>query len=217
MIAKLRGLRYPDEYLIRMFYKLGLAGRTGHVLELGCGSANNLLHFAAHQWQTTGIDISPECVADGTHNLKTCGLSGTLVQHDLDRGLPPLSGPFHALLAPSTLYYLRRESVWTCLHQVRPLLAPGAALYLRMRLPDDHRAGRGTAAPGANAWCLDCDYTGEAGLLNVFWDEYELLALLDQTLGLQPHQLTRLRVAYDNLQCGRVTRNSDIILWGQLP
>lgn len=215
-IADLRGMRYPDEYLIRFFYKEGLHRQPGRALELGSGSANNLMHFAAYGWEAIGIDYDPQCVADGRHNLTASGLAGELIQHDLDTGLPPLAGPFHALLAPSTLYYIRRESAWACMRQAAALLAPGAALYLRMRLPDDYRAGRGVPE-GEGGWRLDTDYTGEQGALNVFWHEHELLDLLRETLGLTPERLTLLRVAYDNVQGGRLIRNSDIVIWGRLP
>ena len=215
-VAQLRGMRYPDEYLIRFFYKEDLHRRTGRVLELGCGSANNLLHFAAYGWDVVGVDYDAGCVADGRHNLAASNMAGRVIQHDLNTGLPPLTGPFHALLAPSTLYYLRREAAWACLRQAADLLAPGAALYVRMRLPDDHRVGRGTLE-GPGAWRLDTNYTGEKGALNVFWQEHELLELLHDTLGLPPERLTILRVAYDNVQDGRLIRNSDIVLWGRLP
>ncbi len=66
------------------------------------------------------------------------------------------------------------------------------------------------------AWRLDCEYTGERGALNVFWHEHELLELLVQTLGIKSDSLTRLRVAYENMQNGRLIRNSDIVLWGCL-
>lgn len=215
-IVQLRGMRYPDEYLIRFFYKEELHRRSGRALELGCGSANNLMHFAAYGWDVVGVDYDAGCVADARHNLSASNLTGEVIQHDLNTGLPTLAGPFHALLVPSTLYYLSREAAWASLKQAADLLAPAAAFYLRMRLPDDHRAGRGVLE-GLGAWRLDMNYTGEKGALNVFWQEYELLELLSETLGLLPEHLTILRVAYENVQGGHLIRNSDIVLWGRLP
>lgn len=216
-IASLRGMRYPDTYVVRMFHKLGLDQTPGRVLELGCSSANNLMHFCAFGWEAVGLDCDAAALADGRHNLGQTGGRGHLIDHDLNTGLPDdLAGPFHALLIPSTLYYITRPAVWDCLRAVRPRLAARAAVYLRSRLPDDHRCGRGTAAePGG--WRLTIDYTGELGCLNVFWDEWELLDLLRDTLDLAPAAVTRLRVAYDNIQGGRLIRNSDIVLWGRLP
>jgi hypothetical protein len=141
---------------------------------------------------------------------------GGLIQHDLNEGLPLLSAPFHALLVPSSLYYLRRDAARTCLLQARELLVPAAPFYLRMRLPDDHRYGRGQLE-GDNAWRLSCDYTGEAGALNVFWHQHEIVELLEETLGVSRARLTVLRVAYENVQGGNLIRNSDAVFLGRLP
>lgn len=215
-ISALRGMRYPDEYLVRMFYKEGLSRLPGRALELGCGSANNMMLFAAYGWSVSGIDVDPTCLSEGRHNLSISGMSGEVLLHDLSLGLPALQGPFNALLAPSTLYYLSRDATWDCMRQASSLLAPGAAVYLRMRLPDDHRAGRGESV-GKNAWKLECTYTGEQGALNVFWQEYELIELLRIALGMDPERLTTLKTTYENLQNGHMVRNSDIVIWGRTP
>lgn len=39
----LRGLRFPDDYIVKMFFKEGLQHHPGKVLELGCGNGNNLI------------------------------------------------------------------------------------------------------------------------------------------------------------------------------
>jgi hypothetical protein len=95
------------------------------------------------------------------------------------------------------------------------LLSPNAVIYLRMRLPDDHRVGRGREV-GVRSWRLDCDYTGERGALNVFWDEYELVEMLKQTFSVDVSAITRLRVSFENPQNGVVVRNSDIVIWGRV-
>lgn len=215
-IKILRGMRYPDEYLIRMFYKESLCNLSGKVLELGCGNASNLMHFAAYGWDITGVDFDSSSIADGQHNLRVCDFSGSLIEHDLNNELPLLNGPFQVFLAPSSLYYLKRESVEVLMRQVADILAPGALVYLRMRLPDDHRYGRGKLE-GRNTYRLSCEHTGECGALNVFWHEYELPDLLENTLGIKADQMTILRTAYENLQNGIVVRNSDIVIWGRLP
>lgn len=39
---EISGLRCPDDYMIRMFFKLGLHMNTGSFIEFGCGNGNNL-------------------------------------------------------------------------------------------------------------------------------------------------------------------------------
>jgi SAM-dependent methyltransferase len=213
---KLRGMIYPDEYLVRMFFKSGLHTSAGRVLELGSGSGNNLMHFARFGWESVGLDYDGESLDDCRHNFKACGYKGDFHQHDLNNGLPDLAPSFQALVAASSLYYIRRDSVWRCLQESRPLLAPGAAVYLRMRLPQDHRYGRGVPVE-RNGWRLSIDYSGEQDLLNVFWEEWELVELLEETLGLEKSRMKILRTYYENYQNDYFVSNSDIIIWGSLP
>lgn len=217
-LKKLRGMRYPDEYVIRMFYKESLdkLGGGGKVLELGCGSANNLLHFASYGWCVTGVDCSEESLEDARNNLDVFGLNGVLIQHDLNFGAPKFDELFNLLLLPSTLYYLSRDAAEGLLLEIKEVLAPNALIYLRMRLPDDHRFERGILE-GRNSYRLTCDYTGELGLLNVFWEEYELVTLLHRIFGITPDSVTKLRFSFENYQNRRLVRNSDIVLWGRIP
>ena len=106
-IGQLRSMCYPDAYLIRMFYKEGLAQTPERALELGCGSANNLILLVVYGWETIGLDCGANCVVDRRKNLPTAG-PGAVIQHDLNAGLSSLSGRFDALLIPSALYHLTR-------------------------------------------------------------------------------------------------------------
>ncbi len=214
-ISKLKGMRYPDEFLIRMFYKEGLFKTPGKALELGSGSCNNLLHFASYGWEVTGIDWDANSLSDGNHNLLELNLSGNLIHHDLNSGLPNLNDKFDAFLCPSTLYYLNRDATWKCLFQIRELLAPGAIVYLRMRRPDDYRSGKGKHI-GQNAWYIDYDHTGELGATNVFWDKDEIFNLLEKTLAIKPQKLTALKSIYENIQNGNLIYNSDLVVWGRV-
>ena len=217
-LADLRGLRFPDAYVVRMFFKEKLDKTPGRVLELGCGSGNNLLLFDGFGWDVTGVDIDEASLLQAAHNLDIGEeeASGKLLQHDLSSGLPMLQGPFDVLLAPSSLYYIPRAAARVCLSGARGLLRSGAMVFLRMRLPDDHRAGRGRPL-GRDTWILECQHTGEMGATNVFWQEHELVELLHSTLGIEAESLTLLRVAYENVQNGWLVRNSDIVIWGRIP
>jgi len=216
-LPEMQGMRFPSDTVIRMFYKEGLADQShGKVLELGCGAGNHLMMFAAYGWQVTGLDYSAKSLAMAQHNLHTSGYQGLLLEHDLNHPLPAMEDQFDVLLAPSSLYYVSREQTYKRLTEVNDHLQSGALVYFRMRLPDDHRYGRGRAA-GHGAWHLEVDYTGEGGLLNVFWTEHELIELLHVTLGIPAHALTILKMTYENRQDGLTIRNSDIVLWGRKP
>lgn len=77
-------MRFPDEYIVRMFFKEGLQHSPGRVLELGCGSGNNLMLFHEFGWQVVGVDISTASLSDAVHNLS--GGGGDLVVRRLGAG-----------------------------------------------------------------------------------------------------------------------------------
>jgi SAM-dependent methyltransferase len=211
-LRELRGVRFPDDMLVRMFFKEQLPRTPGQVLEFGCASANNLMLFAAFGWEITGVDLSGSSIEDARYNLEG---NGTLIQCDLSQNLPTFAqSSYDVVMIPSVNYYLPRDAFIRILGECRRLLRPGGLFYIRSRLPEDWRWGRGTPE-GPSAFRLDCRETGEFGLLNVFYTADELWGLIVQHLGeLRPVQ--RLHATYDNPQGGVVVRNVDIVFWGRL-
>lgn len=211
-ITEIRGLKFPDEFVVRHFFKQGLANQTGRVLELGCGTGNNLALYAQYGWTVTGVDYDPSALEDARWNL---GDEPVLIQADLSDGLPGLHGRFDALIIPNLLCYLTLEQARTVLIGLKPLLAPGCHVFIRTRLIDDYRYSRGEMIE-ADGFRLDTPETGEAGLFNLFYTPAGLVGLLDQTLGLVERQ--ELAVRFDNIQSGhRVPGNSDLVVWGIVP
>lgn len=212
-ISDIRGLIYPDEYVVRHFFKNGLKDRPGRVLELGCGDGNNLSLYAGFGWHVTGVDYDPEALANARWNL---GDGAVFVQHDLEEGPPPVSGPFDVLLIPNVLCCVAKVPVWRTLAALRPLLAPGACVYVRTRLVDDYRYGRGSEALYGGI-ILDTPETGEEGRYAAFYQSSELRAMLEGTFNLKG--VVELRCRFDNLARGTtfVPGNSDGIMWGRLP
>ena len=212
-VRNLRGMRYPDEYVIRMFFKEGLQRAPGRLLELGCGSGNNLLLFHGFDWQVVGVDISAASLADAAHNLSDGSPTVTLVQADLAQEMPDLNGPFDAIILPSFNYYIPRRSFVRVLSDCNRLLASGGLFYVRCRTRDDWRYGRGREVE-RDGFVLECSETGELGLLNVFYDVDELLATVEAALGPLRHRQV-LRTRYDNAQSGVVISNDDVVIWGR--
>ena len=209
-LPDIRGLKYPDEFVARHFFKRGLHQKTGRVVELGGGTGNNLSLYAAYGWDLTNVDYSAGALEDCRWNL---GDGVTLIEADLSKGLPDLGGaPIDVLLIPNLLCYLTDAQAKTVLTAARALLAPNAEIFVRTRLTDDYRCGKG-ALEEPNGWRLDTPETGEAGLFNLFYTEDGLVGRLVEELGLTDP--TALKVAFDNIQNGvRVAPNSDLVVWG---
>src|SRR6266516_1932712 len=142
-IAELRGLRFPDEFVVKMFFKEGLHRGPGRVLELGCGSGNNLILFSDFGWDVTGLDVSDSALADARPNL---GGTGTFIRRDLAAACHlPGDAVFDAILLPSVNYYIPRASFVRLLAECRRWIRLGGMFYIRSRLPEDWRWGRGKA------------------------------------------------------------------------
>jgi hypothetical protein len=158
------------------------------------------------------VDVDREALANARHNLET---TGVLLEHDLSGGLPQLgASSFDVVLIPSVNYYVPRASFVRMLQHCTRLLREGGLFYIRSRLPEDWRYGRGREEqPGG--FRLSCRETGEFGLLNVFYTANELVALLHEHLG-RLHDTQQLRCIYDNPQSGVVVRNADLVIWGRI-
>jgi SAM-dependent methyltransferase len=209
-LREIRGLRFPDEYVVRHFFKRGLADRAGRVLELGCGTGNNLALYQAWDWTCVGVDLDAGALADARHNL---GDGPELIEADLSRCLPALNGPMDVVLIPNLLCYLTLAQARNVLSGLKPLMAYGAEVFVRTRLVDDYRYGRGQAVE-PDGFRLATPETGEEGLFNLFYTQSDLVKLLGETLGLlDPVELS---VRSDNIQAGRrVPGNSDLVVWGR--
>jgi SAM-dependent methyltransferase len=209
-LPDIRGLKYPDEFVARHFFKRGLEKRIGRVLELGCGTGNNLSLFAAYGWSLTGLDYDKDALEAARWNL---GPAADLLKADLTAKLPTLEGPYDVLLIANLLCYLTDKQARARLAELKPMLSRNADVFIRTRLVDDYRYGRG-AEEEPDGFRLATPETGEEGLFNRFYTEAGLVELLGKSLGLTQMQVFRVR--FDNLQAGkRIPGNSDIVIWGQ--
>ena len=209
-LREIRGLKFPDEFVVRHFFKRGLAERTGRLLELGCGTGNNLSLYREWDWTCVGVDHDDAALAAARHNL---GDAPELIQADLSTGLPPVSGPFDVVIIANLICYLTADQARTVLSGLKPLLAPDCEVFVRTRLVDDYRYGRGREEE-PDGFRLATPETGEAGLFNHFYTPAGLIELLTATLGLADR--TELAVRFDNIQADRrVPGNSDLVVWGR--
>lgn len=209
-LPEIRGLRYPDEYVVRHFFKNRFDKRTGRVLELGCGSGNNLALYAAYGWAVTGVDIDEGELRNARWNL---GDDAGLVQYDLQRGAPIFAGHFDVLLVPNVLCCVLKSPIWETLRNLRSSLTDNAHVYVRTRLMNDHRFGRGDFL-GADSFRLTSDETGEKGRICTFYHMDDLTDRLRDTFGLT--DIVKLYCRFDNMALGSThVTNSDGIVWGR--
>jgi SAM-dependent methyltransferase len=208
-IVERRGLRFPDETVVRHFFRSNGHTRPGRVLELGCGNGSNLECYTAFGHSITGVDISERSLEDARWNFEG---QEEWIAHDLSKSFPILSGAFDTILMPSSMYYIPRASFIACLQGLSQYLSAEVAFLIRMRTLADYRFGRG-AEVERNGYLLSTNETGEQGLLNVFYTEHEICELLRRYLGASDFHILHIQFESDR-PGGGVIFNSDVIISG---
>jgi len=219
-LRDIQGLRYPDEFVTRFFFKYGLSRNTGSVLELGCGNGNNLSLFYQFGWRVVGVDSNYVCIEEGNRifqNLskdsQTSGYelkAGDMVDF-LESGVYP---PFNALILASSIYYLKYERIIQLFRLLRErnFLEKGAKVYIRVRKDDDFRFGKGIQT-SAKSYKIDFPETGERNCEVIFFGMDEFAEILNEHLPLANVQ--RMNLRFDDYQAPLMIDNSDMIFWGE--
>ena len=117
--------------------------RSGRALDIACGEGQVAAWLAARGMSVTGVDISPPALAKARRLASEAGADQrvTLIEWDLEEGLPALEGAFD--LVTCLRYYQP-----SLMAHARSLLKPGGLLLLEVRLvtPDSDSPFR--ARPG---------------------------------------------------------------------
>lgn len=214
LIAELEGMKFPDEFVTRFFFKSGLYQRRGRVLELGCGNANNLSLFAAYGWECVGFDISAESLAQGLRNFKRYGYESPILhQGDMNDPLP-FFGEIDVLLMPSSIYYVHTNRAKKIISELAQSLRNNSFVFCRFRTPADYRYGKGKSL-GDETFELDIVETSEQGCTLAFYDEKSMRSLL-MPCNLDLLTLNVMHFNFDNLGFNsKMIRNQEMIIWGQ--
>jgi len=196
--------------VIRHFFKAGLdktemveriaLRERRRVLELGCGSGNNLALYQGFGWECHGVDMDPKALADARWNL---GDEPQLTRFDMSSEQWPTwdEEPFDALVMSNVLCYLTQEQAQRTVGWLN--LKSGAHVFIRTRSPEDGRCD------GVRERTLDTP--DERGLYNRFWTANEVLELIP----FADHPVI-LYAAFDNPTGGQIIANHDLVIWGRL-
>ena len=211
-ISKRKGMLFPDVYITRSFFKYGLNKKIGRVVEYGCGTANNLILYKSFGWEVSGFDYSSKEVENANYNLGNDNLSQSISEVDLSKKIPELHGEYNAMLFAHIIYYLPRMSFKKLLRAISQYTSSGSFFFLSFRKLTDFRYGLGNEKE-KNEFVLDIDTTGEKGLLNIFYEDSEMLEIIEENYGTlsDMHLLDNI---YENVQNGQVIRNHDRIIVG---
>lgn len=117
------GMRRITDGLLRPFLR-GEGGPPPRLLDAGCGTGANLLHFADGT-RPVGVDLSPEALA-------FCSERGTEVVRGSVLRLPFRDGTFLGVTSFDVLYHAWVESDAAAVSELVRVLAPGGVLFVRL-------------------------------------------------------------------------------------
>jgi SAM-dependent methyltransferase len=222
MLSKdILGMKFPDEFVIRFFFKTDLHKITGKVLELGCGSGNNLRLFYEYGWDVKGVDCTQSAIDQAENNLfsikKEYDLEGNYEVEfdDMLEYLKKDKSQYDVIIFPSSIFYLSFENIKKVLSTIsqNALLKKGGYLFLKVLTPDDYRYGKGEQLDD-KSFLINIEETGEKGALITFLNETEWITLLSDNF--QFTELILLPLQYMNIQDNTRIFNSNIIIWGKI-
>ena len=217
MLKSIQGLKYPDEHLVRFFFKEKLNQLSGSVLELGCGNGNNLMLFAEYNWNVTGVDVNNKSIRAANSNFKHLTKKNFRFKtKDMIEFMKKYNGEkFDCFLLPSSLYYLEEERIIKLLKLIKnkKILKKRCFIYFRIRLNDDYRLKKAKKI-GNKTYLLNFKETGELNSINTFFTENEFINLIKKHFSFS--NLKRIKLNFENFQNNLIINNSDLIVWGRL-
>lgn len=221
MYKDLKGLKFPDNAVIKFFFKEHLHEKCGKVLEYACSNGNNLSLFASYGWECLGVDLNELNIQNAEFNFKEILKAqkfSFFEENILDFAKAHKGVQADVFLVPNVVNYLRREDFLALLKSAKEFKAykENALFFLRTRGVRDYRYGLGKKI-AHNSFLLDCDEsTGELNCINTLYQEYELVGYLQEFLGLYDFKV----LSYESTNVmgadERLVNDADIVIYGRI-
>ena len=206
-LREIKGLKYPDSYFIRFFFKNGLQNRKLRYLEFGCGNGNNLMLPFSYGNEVIGVDINEERIKEAKFNIK-----GEFFCEDMREFVKNREFKVDVVSLPNIINYICKKDFEEFLKNLKKFYEKGL-LFIRFRSYRDFRYGRGEDLGRGCYKTLD-DLTSEKGAINCFYSEVEMVDLLRKYLNLKNYYL--FHIDFENLAKDKIILNSDIVIWGEI-
>jgi SAM-dependent methyltransferase len=216
-IKDIKGLKYPDEYFIKFFFKHQLHTKENLTfLELGCSNGCNLMLAYQYGHNTLGVELDNTLVEYANHNFKLLNQKNMYKFYQKDmREFTKTSNNLQAdvLVLASSIYYIDKQSFIDLLKDIinNKLIKENTLLFIRFREVDDFRNNKGKEIE-KNSIIMKNSVTGEDGIFCKFYDTYEMIEILKSELNLKEYQTMNLR--YDNIQNNTKVSSSEVVIWG---
>ena len=220
-LKEIKGLKYPDDYFIKFFFKNELHTKSDLTyLEFGCGNGNNLLLAYEYGNNVIGVDYSNVSIENANYNFQLSqNKKFNFFTKDM-REFVQISKNINAdvLSLPNIINYIKKTDFIKFLTLCRDnkLYKKEANFFIRFRGSKDFRFGVGKRISNDSYQIeMDNNMTGEAGALNCFYTEVEMIDILRKYLNINNYKL--FHIDFENIACnGDIVFNSDIVIWGTI-
>ncbi len=103
--------------------------KPGRAIDLGSGTASNVVYLAQHGFDVTGVDYSPAAIEMGRLRAREAGVEVTFIEDDLTN-MQHVNGTFDLLMDYGTLDDLRTPQRDLYMKNVLPLIHQGSLFLL---------------------------------------------------------------------------------------
>ena len=169
-----------------------------------------------------GVDYDHSLIEDAQYNFNLIDQNDAKSQFYVDdmREFVKNNSNIQAdiLSLPNVINYISKlnfiDFLGNCKNQ--NLYKDNSKIFIRYRTPKDFRFGLGKRID-SSTYQIDSknDITGEAGALNCFYTESEMIEILKQYLGLKDYKI--FHIDFENIASnGDTIFNSDIVIWGTI-
>jgi hypothetical protein len=220
MIKKIKGLKYPDEYFTKFFFKAKLHERNNLTyLEFGCGNGSNLMLPYSYDNNVIGIDYDCKLIENANFNFSLFDKKNNFnfYCNDMRKFVKDHEDIYADIFVlPSVIYYISKEDFIVFLDDVikNNIIKTNIEFYIRVRSTKDYRYGVGEKlAKQRYKLPMNC-ITGENNAEIEFYTESEILNILINKLNLNNYKVFHLD--NQNEHNGEIILNSDIVIWGTI-
>jgi len=119
--------RYTYSDVVTLFFQYGSDSKT--ILEIGCGSGNNLVFFSEIGCQTYGIDLDSRAVLEARDHLASKNLEADVRCGDVIK-LPYEDGTFDLVLDRACMQHNQIDSIKLIISEVKRVLREGGLFMI---------------------------------------------------------------------------------------
>lgn len=215
-LKNVKGLKFPDEYFIKFFFKNGLHRYTNKTfLELGCSNGCNLSLPYLYGNHVIGVDFNQELIDFAQFNFKSLNQDNnfSFTCEDMRTFVKNKNHSVDVLVLANSVYYIPKNDFIQILKDIKKTLKKDIPLFIRFRALEDYRYGKGEEVD-KDAFIINNGITGEDGAFCKFYSKEEMIALLEKEINLKDYEV--MNIAYENIQNKQLVTNKEIVIWGKI-